>query len=71
MTITAIIEQGENGWLVGHLKEFPEVIDQGKTIEELQQNLLDGLAYFLEIQRELDDQRNQGRKVIQELQLVA
>ena len=71
MTITAIIEQGENGWLVGHLKEFPEVIDQGKTIEELQQNLLDGLTYFLEIQRELDDQRNQGRKVIQELQLVA
>ena len=36
MTVTAIIEQGENGWLVGHLKEFPEVIDQGKTIEELQ-----------------------------------
>lgn len=71
MTVTAIIEQGDNGWLVGHLKEFPEVIDQGKTIEELQQNLLDGLAYFLEIQRELDDERNQGRTVLQELQLVA
>ena len=71
MTVTAIIEQGENGWLVGHLKEFPEVIDQGKTIEELQQNLLDGLAYFMEIQRELDDERNVGRVIVQELRLVA
>lgn len=71
MTVTAIVEQGDNGWLVGHLKEFPEVIDQGKTVEELTQNLLDGLAYFLEIQRELDDERNPGRTGIQELQLVA
>lgn len=71
MNVTAIIREGENGWLVGQLKEFPEVIDQAKTLEELQQNLLDGLTCFLEIQRELDDQRNPDRTGIQELRLVA
>ena len=52
MTITAIIEQGENGWLVGKLKEFPAVIDQGKTVEELKQNPIQGLKFYLEVQRE-------------------
>ncbi len=49
MTITAIIEQGENGWLVGQLKEFPAVIDQGKTVEEVKTNLLQGLQFYLEV----------------------
>ena len=71
MTVTAIIEQGEDGWLVGQLKEFPEVIDQGKTVEELQQNLLDGLTFFLEVQRRRSNKRYEGRTDIQELSLVA
>ena len=68
MTITAIIEQGENGWLVGQLKEFPAVIDQGKTVEELKANLLQGLQFYLEVQRELTTQER--RAYTQEL-LVA
>ena len=70
MTITAIIEQGENGWLVGQLKEFPAVIDQGKTVEELKANLLQGLQFYLEMQRELTTQEYEGRAYTQEL-LVA
>ncbi|MGI4867655.1 MAG: type II toxin-antitoxin system HicB family antitoxin [Janthinobacterium lividum] len=70
MTITAIIEQGENGWLVGQLKEFPAVIDQGKTVEELKRNLLQGLEFFLEVQREQTAQEYEGRAFTQEL-LVA
>lgn len=70
MTITAIIEQGENGWLVGQLKEFPAVIDQGKTLEELKENLLVGLQFYLEVQRDLTAQEYEGRTYTQEL-LVA
>ncbi len=71
MTVTAVIKQGENGWLVGHLREFPEVIDQGKTVEELQQNLLDGLEFLLEIKRDMDQENDEENEVFQELHLVA
>ena len=70
MTITAIIEQGENGWLVGQLQEFPAVIDQGKTVEELKKNLMLGLEFYLEVQREQTAQEYEGRTFTQEL-LVA
>ncbi|AMJ64926.1 type II toxin-antitoxin system HicB family antitoxin [Hymenobacter sp. PAMC 26628] len=66
MTITAIIEQGEDGWLVGQLKEFPAVIDQGKTVEELKQNLLAGLQFYLEVQADLTTQEYAGRTYTQE-----
>jgi len=70
MTFTALIEEGENGWLVGQLKELPAVIDQGRTIEELKQNLLKGLQFYLETQRALTEQDYAGRTYTQEL-LVA
>ena len=70
MTFTALIEKGENGWLVGQLKELPAVIDQGRTVEELKQNLLKGLQFHLETQRALTEQDYTGRTHTQEL-LVA
>lgn len=45
---TAIIEHGESGWLVGQIEELPAAISQGKTIEELKENLLDALRLILE-----------------------
>jgi predicted RNase H-like HicB family nuclease len=47
MKFTAIIEQGENGWYVGQVKELPAAMSQGKTIEELKENLLDALRLIL------------------------
>jgi len=49
MEFTAIIEQGENGWLVGQIKEVPAALSQGKTIGELKANLLNALILILEI----------------------
>ncbi len=66
MTVTAIIEQGDDGWLVGQLKEFPAVIDQGKTLEELKKNLLSGLQFYLEVQADLTTQEYEGRTYTQE-----
>jgi len=39
VSITAIIEKSIDGWYVGQIEEFPEVISQGKTLEELKGNL--------------------------------
>ncbi len=35
----------DEGWFVGHLIECPEVASQGKTLEELEENIRD--AYSL------------------------
>ncbi len=48
MKFTAIIEKSIDGWYVGQLEELPAVLSQGKTIEELKENLLDALQLLLE-----------------------
>jgi len=53
MKFTAIIEKSEDGWYVGQLEEMPTVLSQGKTIEELKDNLLDALQLLLETNREM------------------
>jgi predicted RNase H-like HicB family nuclease len=50
ISITAAIEKSSDGWYVGQLEEFPEVISQGKTIDELEQNLRDALSLTIEVQ---------------------
>jgi predicted RNase H-like HicB family nuclease len=46
--ITIIIEQGENGYLVGQIKDYPAAISQGRTINELLDNLKDALKLVLD-----------------------
>ncbi|WP_207895964.1 type II toxin-antitoxin system HicB family antitoxin [Hymenobacter gummosus] len=71
MQFTAIIQEGENGWLVGQLEELPAVIEQGKNVEELKANLLSALNFYLETQREQTKRGYVGQKVTRELLLVA
>jgi len=52
VSITAVIEKSPEGWYVGQLEEFPEVISQGESIEELKANLIDALSLVMEEQRE-------------------
>ena len=61
---TAIIEKSEDGWYVGQLEELPEVISQGKTIEELKNNLQDALELIISYQRETTLSLYQGKKFI-------
>jgi predicted RNase H-like HicB family nuclease len=61
---TAIIEQSEDGWYVGQLEELPEVIAQGKSIEELEINLQDALELIFSHQRETTLSLYQGKKFI-------
>ena len=66
MQLTAITEEGENGWLVGQIEEVPAVISQGRTVEEVKANLLDALELLLQTQRELTERDYVGRTVIRE-----
>lgn len=42
----------KSGWFVGQIEEFPAVISQGKTIDELKGNLTDALKLLLESQKQ-------------------
>jgi predicted RNase H-like HicB family nuclease len=53
MKFTAIIEQGENGWLVGRIEEVPAAMSQGKPMEELKSNLIDALGLVLDANEEI------------------
>ncbi len=38
----------EDNWFVGKLKEIPGVFSQGKTIEELKENIIDAYRMMLQ-----------------------
>ena len=64
LNYTAIIEKSDDGWYVGQVQEIPEAIAQGKTIKELQQNLLDALELVIDFHREQTNNLYQGHKII-------
>ena len=64
MSFTAIIEKTTDGYYVGQVQEVPAAISQGKTIEELKQNLLEALQLVLDYQREETNDNYKGRKII-------
>lgn len=48
MKLTAIIWEGDDGWLVGQIAEYPAALSQGKTVDELKANLMDSFFLLLE-----------------------
>ena len=49
----------DNGWLVGKLKEVPGVFSQGKTLEELKENVIDAYRMML---AESNEEEHAGAK---------
>jgi predicted RNase H-like HicB family nuclease len=71
MKFTAIIEKGENGWFVGQVEELPAAMSQGKTIEELKENLLDAVRLLLDTNKEITEKEYFGKTIIkEELELI-
>lgn len=64
VVFNARIEEGENGWFVGQIEEMPEVISQGKTIEELEENLMDAFLLIIDQRRKSIAQSFQGKRTI-------
>lgn len=52
MILTLVIKKGRNGYLIGQLKELPDVFTQGMTVEEVKGNIIDSLELYLEDIRE-------------------
>ncbi len=52
MKLTLIVKKGKNGYLIGQIKELPDVFTQGLTIDELKENITDALEMYLEDVRE-------------------
>lgn len=49
MNLTIFVEKGEDGFYVGQIQEYPPVMSQGKTLDELKENLKDALILYLNI----------------------
>jgi len=50
----------DDGWFVGRLKEVPGVFRQGKTLEELKENITD--AYHMMLAEYGADEKREGAK---------
>ena len=46
-SFTALIKETTDDWFYGQIEEVPEAMSQGKTIEELTENLSDALLLVL------------------------
>jgi len=52
MRFTAVYVNGDSGWIVAFVEEFPNIVTQGKTIEEARDRVIDAVRIMLEIGRE-------------------
>lgn len=62
---TAVYEQhGE--WWIGYVEEIPGANSQGKTLDEVRQNLEEATRLIIEANRELARRESAGRTVVRE-----
>jgi len=71
ISFTAIIEKSDDGWYVGQIQEVPEALSQGKTINELMDNLSDALHLVFEAKKESVVKEYSGRKVLKRRLMIA
>jgi predicted RNase H-like HicB family nuclease len=70
-SFTALISKTSDGWYYGRIEEVPEAMSQGRSLEELEDNLQDALAMMLQIRREEATREMQGKKFIRRKLLPA
>ena len=66
MNYTAIITDLGYGWYTGQCEQVPGAIIQGRTVEEVQENLKEAIELVLEAEKELciKRYRSEGIKFI-------
>ena len=63
MEYTAIIKEIEDGWYMGQCEQVPNAITQGKTIEEVKENLKEVIPLLLECEKELCVKRHKSEGI--------
>ena len=53
MEYTAAIQETPDGWYIGQCEQVPGALTQGRTIEEVVENLKEAIVLVLEAEREL------------------
>ncbi|BFU90951.1 MAG TPA: type II toxin-antitoxin system HicB family antitoxin [Nitrospira sp.] len=51
LTLTLEYWEGEDGWYVGQLREVPGVMSQGRSLDELQENIREAYELVIEESR--------------------
>lgn len=67
---TAVYEKVDDGW-IGYVEELPGANTQGKTREEVKENLKEAVQLIIEANRELARREVIDKNVIREELLVA
>jgi predicted RNase H-like HicB family nuclease len=67
MKYTLVIKAGKDGFLIGQLKELPEVFTQGLCVDEVKENIADVLELYLE---DLREQYKPQGEIIEEAEMV-
>ncbi len=62
---TAVYEKRDDWW-IGYVEELPGANTQGKTEEEVRENLKEAVKLILEANRELARKESMGKTVIRE-----
>lgn len=62
---SAVFEQ-VNGWWVGYVEELPGASAQGRTLDEVRENLKEAVQAIIETNRELTRRELQGKIFIRE-----
>ena len=69
LTLTAIFEEAEEGGYIGYVAEVPGANTQGKTLDEVRENLSEAVELILHSNREEFEKRasNSGKVIREQL----
>ena len=63
MKYTAIIEKMTDGWYVAHCAQVPNAHTQGRTIDEVKENLKEAIELILDCEKEISIRKAKNNKV--------
>lgn len=67
---TAVYEQAGDWW-IGSVEELPGANGQGRTLDEVRENLGEAVRLIIEANRELARREAEGKRVVRETLAVA
>lgn len=57
MRFTAVYVHGDSGYIVAFVEEFPNIVTQGKTMEQARERVREAIALTIEAHREMLHER--------------
>ena len=64
MEYTAIIEKTPSGWYIAQCEQVPGALTQGRTLEEVRENLKEAIFLVLEAEKDLGITRHLDQTII-------